>query len=172
MTTSIDWDELFMMIAVDASMKSKDDNTHVGAVVVDPDNNFRTMGYNGMCRGVNDHIPERYIAPVKYGWFEHAERNAVFNSARFGGPPMKGCRMYITMCPCMECARAIIQSGINELIINKQFSDIYSDAKSKGGTPWVWEAEAMLSESGVSVRWYDRAIPQRYILLSGVKLVL
>jgi dCMP deaminase len=108
-------DNYFMSLAVTVSAASKDRSTKVGCVVVGPDNEIRSTGFNGFPRGVNDNAPERHERPAKYLWTEHAERNAIYNAARMG-TALKHCRLYCTFAPCMDCARAIVQAGICEVI--------------------------------------------------------
>lgn len=112
------WDQRWMKIALDVADWSKDTSTHVGAVIVGPDNAVRSLGYNGFPRGVNDDVEERYERPLKYMWTEHAERNAIYNSSLMG-LSLKGCTMYLNGnhgFPCSDCARAIIQCGIVQLV--------------------------------------------------------
>ncbi len=94
---------------------SKDKNRKVGAVIVDNDNVVLSMGYNGIPRGCDDSIECRYDRPIKYLYTEHAERNAIYHAARHG-VSLKGCRLYVTLFPCADCARALIQSGITKII--------------------------------------------------------
>ena len=108
------WNYRFMAIALHISDWSKDQNTKVGSVVVGPDKEIRSQGYNGFPRGVNDNIAERHIRPLKYSFFEHSERNAIYNASRTG-TRLVGCTLYVTMPPCADCARAIIQSGIKQV---------------------------------------------------------
>jgi len=108
------WDEYLIDGARWVATKSKDRSTKVGALVVGPDHEIRSTGYNNFCRGMDDDIPERHERPAKYLWTEHAERNAVYN-ATLSGVSLKGCTMYMNFAPsscCADCARAIIQSGI------------------------------------------------------------
>lgn len=106
----------FIGIAKAISLLSKDRSTKVGAVVVGPDGEIRAMGYNGMPRGCDDTNEARHVRPEKYFWFEHAERNLIFNAARIG-VPLKGCTLIVSgLYPCMDCARAIVQSGITRVI--------------------------------------------------------
>ena len=90
----LDWDTYFMSLAYLVGMKSKDPRTKVGAVVVGPDNEIRSTGYNSFPRGMNDRVAERQVAPAKHLYFEHAERNAIYNAARMG-QSLKGCRIYL-----------------------------------------------------------------------------
>lgn len=109
------WDDYFAEMAILVASKSKDPSTKCGAVIIGPDNEVRSTGFNGFPRGVKDdeRINER---PLKYYYIEHAERNAIYNAARHGNS-LKGCTMYVTGTPCHDCARAIIQSGIKRVII-------------------------------------------------------
>uniref|UniRef100_UPI0035253B42 deoxycytidylate deaminase n=1 Tax=Salmonella enterica TaxID=28901 RepID=UPI0035253B42 len=104
-------DDYFINLARSVSERSKDRSTKVGCVIVGPDNEIRSTGYNSFPRGINDDAPERHARPEKYLWTEHAERNAIYAAARVG-TPLKGCRAYLPWFPCMGCARALVQSGI------------------------------------------------------------
>lgn len=88
------------------------------AIVDGPDREIRSTGYNGLVRGVDDNKPERLERPTKYDFFEHAERNAVYNACLIGAS-LKGCVIYVTSMPCPDCARAIIQSGIKMVVTYK-----------------------------------------------------
>lgn len=111
------WDQFFILLAQTIANKSKDRSTKVGAVIVGPDNEVRSIGYNGFPRGVDDNIDARHERPLKYLWTEHAERNAIFNAVR-AGICTKGCKLYLNWepFPCTDCTRAIIQSGITQII--------------------------------------------------------
>jgi len=105
------WDTYFLTMAYFVAQKSKDPSTQCGTVIVGADKEILTTGYNGLPRGVNDDLPERNERPEKYSWYEHGERNAIYNAARVG-TALKGATAYITGCPCCDCARSLIQSGI------------------------------------------------------------
>ena len=92
---------------------SEDRDFQVGAVVVGPGHEVRSTGYNGLPRGVSGHDDSRFdrASGEKFSWFEHAERNAIYNAAR-AGVAIAGCTIYVNRFPCADCARAIIQSGI------------------------------------------------------------
>jgi dCMP deaminase len=121
----ISWDEYFMGIALLSAQRSKDSNTQVGACIVSRENKILSVGYNGMPTGCNDdEMPwdrEGESLNTKYPFVCHAELNAILNS----GAPLKGSRLYVTLFPCNECAKAIIQSGIAEVIY---LSDKYADS--------------------------------------------
>jgi dCMP deaminase len=109
------WYARFMAIANHLATWSKDTSRGVGCVIVGPNREILTTGYNGFPRGVNDTIPERFERPAKYKWTEHAERNAIFNAAR-NGIRLDGAIAFIPWYPCADCARALIQCGISEMI--------------------------------------------------------
>ncbi|MGB4408311.1 MAG: dCMP deaminase family protein [Sphaerochaeta sp.] len=120
----ISWDDYFMGVAVLSSMRSKDPNTQVGACIVDQDHKIVGVGYNGFPIGVSDdEIPwerDGDWLDTKYPYVCHAELNAILNSI---SSSLKGCSLYVGLFPCNECAKAIIQSGIKEVIF---LSDKYA----------------------------------------------
>jgi len=109
------WDSRWMSMASLVATWSKDRSRQTGAVIVDERNVLVSIGWNGFPRGVDDDIDERHQRPIKYSWTEHAERNALYNACA-NGHPTKGCKLYLPWYPCADCARAIIQSGITEVI--------------------------------------------------------
>lgn len=140
----INWDEYFMGVAILASQRSKDPNTQVGACIVNDDNKIMSVGYNGFPRGCSDdEFPwEREggkESETKYPYVCHAELNAILNA---GGNDLKGCRIYVALFPCNECAKAIIQCGIKEVIY---ISDKYSQ------TDLVHASKRMLQCAGVKL---------------------
>ena len=137
----MDWNTFFFKMCDLVSEKSKDKSTQVGCVIVGPNHEIRSIGYNGFPRGVTDDVPVRQERPMKYFYSEHGERNAIYNAARVG-IPLAGCILYIGGVPCADCARAIIQSGIAEIFIRD------------GRVPERWKdscdaALVMLDEAGV-----------------------
>jgi Deoxycytidylate deaminase len=109
------WDGRFIKIAQEIAWWSKDRSRQVGCVIVGPQKDIRASGYNGFARGVDDNVEERHQRPAKYLWTEHAERNAIYNAARFG-IPLEGCTIYLPWYPCVDCSRAIIQCGITTVV--------------------------------------------------------
>lgn len=113
----ISWDEYFMGVALLAAQRSKDPNTQVGACIVDSSNKILSIGYNGFPNGCSDdEFPwNREGEPLnnKYFYTTHSELNAILN---YRGGSLEGAKLYVTLFPCNECAKAIIQSGIKELI--------------------------------------------------------
>lgn len=95
---------------------SKDRSTKCGCVIVGMRRNVLTTGYNGMCRGMDDNVEERHERPQKYAYFEHSERNAVYNAA-YEGVRLAGSVAFVTGPPCVDCTRAMIQSGVVAVII-------------------------------------------------------
>lgn len=123
----ISWDEYFMGIALLSSMRSKDPNTQVGACIVNENKKIMSVGYNGFPHGCNDdEFPWERSGnseiDTKYPFVCHAELNAILNN---GGRNLKGCKIYVALFPCNECAKAIIQSGIKEVMF---LSDKYKDS--------------------------------------------
>lgn len=146
--TKISWDDYYAEMAKLISVKSKDQSTNIGAVIVGPDEEIRSSGYNSFPRGLDDYRSHRYERPEKYYWFEHAERNAIYNAARHGCS-LKDCKMYLNCyVPCADCARGIIQVGIKEIILGQ--GHVSSQSK------WVDQALRslyMFRECGVSLRY-------------------
>lgn len=125
-TDYISWDEYFMGVALLAAKRSKDPNTQVGACIVDKNNVILSTGYNGFPVGCSDdEFPwARTGDETKYPYVVHAELNAILNS---GGKSLRGATIYVGLFPCNECAKAIIQSGIREVVY---LNDKYANEKS------------------------------------------
>ena len=121
----ISWDEYFMGMAALSAKRSKDPGTQVGACIVNSRNKVVGVGYNGLPIGLNDDSfpwgKQGDFLDTKYPYVCHAELNAILNNV---GMDLNGCRIYSTLFPCNECAKAIIQSGIKEVIY---LSDKYSE---------------------------------------------
>ena len=142
-TDYITWDEYFMAVAKLAGMRSKDPNTQVGACIVSNDNKILSMGYNGFPRGCSDdEFPwarEGDPLDTKYVYTVHSELNAILN---YRGS-LEGAKLYVSLFPCNECAKAIIQSGIKTIIY---------DCDKYNGTDGVIASKKMLDAAGV--RYY------------------
>ena len=138
-TDYISWDEYFMGIAMLAARRSKDPSTQVGACIVSQDNIIISTGYNGMPKGCSDdEFPwGRDGEQTKYPYVVHAELNAILNA---NGRDLRGSRLYVALFPCNECAKAIIQSGVKEVVY---LSDKYV------GTPGNIASKRMLDAAGV-----------------------
>jgi dCMP deaminase len=116
----MNWNEYFLNIAEQIKLKSKDESTQIGAVIVGKDNEILSTGYNSFPRGLDDSKKERQERPEKYFWIEHAERNAIYNAARIG-VSLKNSTIYLTSgVPCMDCARAIVNVGIQVVWCKKE----------------------------------------------------
>lgn len=142
----INWDEYFMGIALLSAKRSKDPSTQVGACIVDNDNKVVSIGYNGMPRGIadNDLTWEKGEGlHSKYLYVCHAEFNAILNIRN--GSSLKGCTVYVTLFPCNECTKAIIQTGIKKIVY---LSDKYAD------TIGMQASRKMLKLAGVEVEEY------------------
>ncbi len=136
----LNWDQYFMGLAHLSALRSKDPSTQVGAVIVDSTNRVVSIGYNGLPRGCNDdEFPwgrDGGMLESKYAFVVHAELNAILNSPR----PVKECSIYVSLFPCNECAKAIIQSGICRIVYE---CDKYAD------TDAVKASKKMLRAAGV-----------------------
>ena len=138
-TDYISWDEYFMGIAMLAARRSKDPSTQVGACIVSQDNIIISTGYNGMPKGCSDdEFPwDREGEDTKYPYVVHAELNAILNA---NGRDLRGSKLYVALFPCNECAKAIIQSGVKEVLY---LSDKYADSMS------TLASKRMLMSAGV-----------------------
>lgn len=154
------WDDYFMTMVYLVASKSKDKSTHIGAIVVGDGKEIRSSGYNSFVRGLKDDVPARQERPEKYYWFEHGERNAIYN-ATLMGVSLNGCKMYTNGIPCMDCARAIVQSGIKEIIVDAEW-DKDNNEKWKENAKRSLE---MFAETGVNVRFHQA----KFVELKRVK---
>lgn len=151
----ISWDEYFMGVAKMSALRSKDPNTQVGACIVSDDNKILSMGYNGLPRGCSDdEFPwAREGDPLdnKYMYTAHSELNAILN---YRGGSLDNAKLYVTLFPCNECAKAIIQAGIKTLVYE---CDKYADTAS------VIASKRMLNAAGV--RYYQYQHTDREIVI-------
>lgn len=128
----LNWDQYFMGIAYLSAKRSKDPNTQVGACIVNHDNRIVGIGYNGFPSGCDDACfpwnREGNLVNSKYAYVVHAELNAILNS----NTNLKNCIIYVTLFPCHECSKAIIQSGIKEIVyIEDKYNNSESDIAAK-----------------------------------------
>ena len=139
----ISWDEYFMGVALLAAQRSKDPNTQVGACIIDKDNRILSTGYNGFPHGCSDdEFPwnrDEAKGETKYQFVVHAELNAILNAS---GKSLSGAKLYVALFPCHECAKAIIQSGITDVVY---LSDKYHNTSSSEAS------RRMLTAAGVSL---------------------
>lgn len=139
------WDEFYLQFADLIASRSKDRSMKIGAVLV-KDNAVISMGYNGMPRSVNDDVEARHERPAKYYYFEHGERNSIYNAARVGTPTV-GTTMYTQGVPCADCSRAAIQAGVAKIVV-------YWQADDNIASRWKESCAAgreMLEEAGVEI---------------------
>lgn len=145
----ISWDEYFMGIAMMSAQRSKDPSTQVGACIVSSENRILSVGYNGMPRNCDDDIfpwdRDGDDLNTKYMFVCHAELNAILN---YSGTNLKGSKVYVTLFPCNECAKALIQSGVAEIIY---YSDKYSDSFS------TLAAKRMFESAGIKMTLYKKS---------------
>lgn len=145
-TDYISWDEYFMAVAKLAGMRSKDPNTQVGACIVSKEHKILSMGYNGFPTGCSDDVfPWARVGETvdtKYAYVCHAELNAILN---YRGN-LEGATLYVSMFPCNECAKAIIQSGIRTVVYGNNKYD---------GTPSVIASKRMFQAAGVKCHSYE-----------------
>ncbi|MBO5879228.1 MAG: dCMP deaminase family protein [Clostridia bacterium] len=139
----ITWDDYFMGVALLAAERSKDPNTQVGACIVDENNRILSTGYNGFPHGCSDdEFPwnrNEAEGETKYQFVVHAELNAILNSR---GKNLAGSKLYVALFPCNECAKAIIQAGVAEVVY---LSDKYKN------TPSTIASRRMLNAAGVKL---------------------
>jgi len=138
----ISWDEYFMGVALLSAKRSKDPNTQVGACCINKDKRIIGIGYNGFPKGCSDDVfpwgkTDKSFINTKYPYVVHAEANAILNSST----SLKGATLYVTLFPCNECAKLIIQSGIEKII--------YLDDKNRGSDSYL-ASRKMLDAAGVT----------------------
>lgn len=143
----ISWDEYFMGVSMLSGMRSKDPNTQVGACIVSNDNKILSMGYNGFPIGCSDdEFPwtrEGTETETKYPYVTHSELNAILN---YRGGSLEGAKIYVSLFPCNECAKAIIQAGIRAVVYD---SDKYANSAS------VIASKKMFDAAGVNYYPYE-----------------
>ena len=152
----ITWDEYFMGVAKLSAFRSKDPNTQVGACIVSEDNKILSMGCNGLPRGCSDEVfpwsrndSENDFYNTKYPYVTHSELNAILN---YRGGSLEGSKLYVSLFPCNECAKAIIQAGIKTIVYAE---DKYAD------TDVVKASKRMLNAAGI--RYYEYQATNRVI---------
>ena len=144
----ISWDEYFMGVAVLSSLRSKDPNTQVGCCIASNNNKILSLGYNGSPTGYSDNnMPWERVGDfvnTKYAYVCHSELNAILN---YRGN-LENTKLYVTLFPCCECAKAIVQSGIKEIIY---MEDKYCESDS------IVVSKKILDECGIKYRQYVRS---------------
>lgn len=146
---TLTWDEYFMGLAHLSALRSKDPNTQVGAAIIDENHRVVSVGYNGFPKGCSDdEFPWSRSGGVlnsKYAFVVHAELNAILNSPR----SVSGCTIYVSLFPCNECAKAIIQSGIKRIVYE---SDKYADTET------TIASKKMLQAAGIELVQLENTI--------------
>lgn len=146
---TLTWDEYFMGLAHLSALRSKDPNTQVGAAIIDENHRVVSVGYNGFPKGCSDdEFPWSRSGGVlnsKYAFVVHAEVNAILNSPR----SVSGCTIYVSLFPCNECAKAIIQSGIKRIVYE---SDKYADTET------TIASKKMLQAAGIELIQLENTI--------------
>lgn len=170
---SVSWDSFFMSMAYLAAMKSEDKSSKIGAVLVGNSNEIISIGYNGFPRKVNESESERHERPLKYSFYEHGERNSLYNAARIGVSTL-GARCYTNGTPCVDCARGLIQAGLKEVIVDSRWEE--NPFAGNNRQKWLESAiysKEMFKESGVILRIYrGELITEIKGLFSGQELSL
>ncbi len=145
----MNFDEYFSEFAYTARIKSKDPSSQIGAVIVGPDNQLISAGFNGFPRGIDENSTDRWQRPIKYEYVCHAEENAIYNAARHG-IALRGATLYLAgfgppTVPCTHCTKAVIQSGIVR-VVGRPYKEARQD--------WLKDlyfAKRLLQEAGVAV---------------------
>lgn len=148
----ISWDDCFMSMAIIASKRSKDPSSQVGAVIVDNEHKVVSIGYNGMPRSLDDKDlswNKNEGLDNKYLYVCHAEFNAILNVRN--GSSVNGCTVYVTLFPCNECAKAMIQTGIKKIIY---LDDKYAD------TVGIKASKKMLDLAGIKYEKYQGKVKE------------
>lgn len=153
-----DWDTLFMSMAMLFAMRSPDTSTHVGCLIADSHNNVMSLGYNGWPRGVATFASDdsRFQRPEKYLWMEHAERNAIYNACR-NGTPLNQCTLYVTLFPCADCARAILQVGISRIVYHEASTQLMRQSSVNWHDSYD-AAMQMFGEAGIELEPWNGQI--------------
>ena len=145
MSQSEKWNKRFLKLAHEVASWSKDDSTKVGAVIIDDKRKPKSFGYNGFPRGVDDTISSRHDRPNKYLYTVHAERNAIYNA----DTSLDGCTIYVTHFPCAGCVGALIQNGIETVVIDAANSD-ESELADRWGADFEASIE-MMHDAGIKL---------------------
>jgi dCMP deaminase len=152
------WDELFMREVYAIARKSKDPRSKIGAVLVYwPEKDPFARGYNDFPRRVLDRIPSRWERPEKYSWVCHAEVNSILNCARTGRPT-KGSVMFTQGVPCADCTKSVIQAGIIEIVVHKQWQHYEQEFNWEKWNQSSAYSTQMLLEANIPVRVLDQEL--------------
>jgi dCMP deaminase len=148
-------EKLYQLLNVAEQIKpmSKDAKTQIAVLILDTEYTIRSVGYNSFPRGIDDSRPERQERPEKYFWFEHAERNSIYNAARTHADIRNSWMLLTCGMPCTDCARGIIQAGLEGIIMKEK-------SNSKTTTQTIWEehalrSEQMFAEAGIKIVYLE-----------------
>ena len=177
------WDDTFITMCYVMASRSPDLSTKVGAIITTLSNELVSAGYNGLPRGMDQGIetdacgiPKR-LSPqngMKYLYTEHSERNAIYNAGR-NGVPLLNCKLYVNFLPCADCARAITQSGIVEVITHTEGQKAFYETRGDGPNQWKESHDMVLDmfdETGVTHRWHSCKLIQPTAFFSGQQINL
>ena len=143
-----------MEMATLVASKSKDKSIQCGTVIIGEGHTILTTGYNGFPRGVDDNNEAYHKRPEKYFWTEHSERNAIYNAAR-NGIKLLGSNAYVTVHPCVDCARAFVQAGIKEVMVPPKNDVLFDKKELRMDWKESWsKAREVFSAGGVKVTEY------------------
>lgn len=161
----IDWDTNFMMLAYITAMRSKDPSTQVGCVIVSEDKRVLRTGYNGLTLGMEDteEIWKPELKETKYLFAEHAERNAIYNATK-SGTTLKGATIYLPWEPCADCMRAVIQSGIKEVVVHSKHPGMIIKNNWKTSNE---RARKMANRRNILFRLWEGELPNIQIRFRG-----
>lgn len=161
------WDEWFMEMVYLIARKSKDPRTKIGAVLV-KNSRIISMGYNGIPSGVRDES-SRLERPEKYDWIAHAEANCCYFAAKYG-ISVENSTVYTQGLPCCSCCISLIQTGVKEVVIHKQWENISTKITNRGTWRDVYKkSDIMFTEAGVTVRYLDKVL-QTHGFLDGKRI--
>lgn len=150
---TMSWDEYFIKMVRLVASKSRDTSTKCGCVIVGTGHEVLSCGYNGLPRGVKYQDDRTEVRPIKYKYYEHGERNAIYNAAR-KGIALEGAIAYVTGPPCADCGRGLIQAGIKEVVIPSDHSTCAVRNKAQWGESCEI-AQIMFEEAGVTFRMVE-----------------
>ncbi len=163
------WHEYFMALAYLTASKSKDPSTKVGAVIVAEGNSIVSTGYNGLPRRCEDDRPDRNERPIKYSWYEHAERNAIYNAAK-KGVALNNTIIFTPDLPCVDCLRGIIQSGLGAIFIHKEWREAVTPLITSDQSwyhPQQKVAATMIREAGIELYELSLNLPSSTGFFNG-----
>jgi dCMP deaminase len=152
----INWDEFFLRHAYLTALKSRDIYTKIGSVLV-RDKQIVSQGFNGICKGVYDDIEERHERPEKYNFYCHSEVNCFYQAAKHG-ISTNNTTLYTFAKSCLNCTMGIIQSGVKEVVLHRQWEDALIGLNHKKWLDSFKYSDIMFEESGIKVFYFDKKL--------------